>query len=93
MALKQGIDPRIVMTRIGDAYLSLGNFEQAEVNYRKALALGYDKYAYLGLARIHTETNHMDEALKIFTMLLEKEPNDARVTAEVKEFAGRYPAC
>jgi len=52
MARKFGMNPRIAITRMGDAYMSLGDLQRAESKYKEALALGYDKYASLGMARI-----------------------------------------
>ena len=60
-------------------------------NYRNALALGYDKYAYLGMARIHIRRNNRDKAFKILSMLAEKEPGDPRIASEFKAFAEKYP--
>ena len=65
--------------RNGDAYLKLGDLSQAEEYYARALEMGYDKFAYLGMARAHVDKGHKGEALKIFDMLLKKEPDDGRV--------------
>jgi tetratricopeptide (TPR) repeat protein len=89
MAMKYGMKPRIALTRIGDAYFGLKDYEQAETHYKKALALGYDKYAYLGMAKIHAEKNQRDKASKIFEMLFDKMPGDLRVAAEYKEIIGK----
>ena len=78
-ALTYGMEPRVVLTRIGDAYRSLDNFEKAEDNYQKALQYGYDKYAHMGMAKICSMKGKVDEALKIFAMLSEMEPNDPRI--------------
>ncbi len=91
MAIKYGMDPRIALTRIGNAYMSLKEFDEAETHYKKALAIGYDKYAHLGMTRIHAIKDQMDKALEIFSMLLEKEPNDSRVNTELNRFVERYP--
>jgi len=91
-ALKYGMDPKIAITRIGDAYMGLEELDQAEENYKKALAFGYDKYAYLGMARIHTGRNQADSAYKIFSMLVEKEPDDLRIAAEFKRFVEKNPS-
>ena len=83
-ALKYGMAPRIVMTRIGDTYLILKDLEQAEINYKKALDIGYDKYAYLGMARIYLNRGLTDKAFEVLSMLVEKEPDDSRLAAEFK---------
>jgi tetratricopeptide (TPR) repeat protein len=75
-AVKYGMAPRIAVTRIGDAYMSLEDFEKAEAHCTKALSYGYDKFAYLGIVKIYKRRNRMDEALKILNMLVEKEPVD-----------------
>ena len=91
MALKHGMEPRIVFTRIGDAYLRLDDLVEAELNYQKALALGYDKYAYLGIARIHIRRNDTARAAEIFAMLAKKEPNDQRIQAELNNLVEEDP--
>jgi len=91
MALDYGMEPRIALTRIGDAYLELKDVKYAKLNYQKALTLGYDKYAYLGMARIHTEKNNIDKALKILSMLAEKEPDDPRIADELSGFVEKHP--
>jgi tetratricopeptide (TPR) repeat protein len=91
LAMKRGMNPRIALTRIGDAYVSLKDFEQAETYYTKALTLGYDKYAYLGMARIHARKNKIDKVKEIFSSLIENLPNDLRVAAEFKGFVKKYP--
>jgi len=90
MALGYGMEPRIALTRIGDAYLKLKDVKCAKLNYQKALTLGYDKYAYLGMARIHTKKNNIDKALKIFSMLAEKEPDDQRIAAELTALVEKH---
>jgi tetratricopeptide (TPR) repeat protein len=91
MALEYGMEPRIAITRIGNAFMSLDDLDQAEESFKEALAHGYDRYAYLGIARIHVKRNHMDKASEIFTLLLDKEPNDSRIMGELKRFAEKHP--
>lgn len=92
MALKYGMDPKMVMTRIGDAYSQLSDSQQAEIHYKKALDIGYDKFAYLGMSKIHIKKNNMDKAVDIFSILLYKDPNDPRVSAEFRSLVKKYPA-
>ncbi len=91
LAMKHGMDPRIAITRIGDGYLYLKDLEKAEANYEKALTIGYDKFAHIGMARISTRRNHVKKALEILTMLVEKEPDDWRVAAEFRDFIRKHP--
>jgi len=88
-AIKNGMEPRIARTRIGDAYLNLRDYGQAEESYRKAITLGYDKFAYLGIIETHIHKDQKDEAYKILSMLVEREPDDPRVNAAFKRFVER----
>ena len=90
-ALKYGMNKKIVLTRIGDAYMNLQDYDQAEENYKEALVVGYDKYAYLGLARIHMIRNQIDEIYLIFKKLREQEPGDQRIEVEYRAFIEKYP--
>ena len=92
MALKYGMGPKMVMTRIGDAYLQLSDFQQAEIHYKKALDIGYDKFAYLGMVKIHIKKNHMDKAIDVFSILFYNDPNDPRVSAEFRLLVKKHPA-
>jgi tetratricopeptide (TPR) repeat protein len=89
-ALKYGMSKRIGMTRIGDSYLSLDNLEQAEASYKEALSLGYDKYAHLGMLKIHTSRNDKDKAYEVLSLLVKKEPGDPRIASEYKKFGRKY---
>ena len=90
-AMKHGMNPRICLTRIGDSYINLNDFRRAEENYRNALSLGYDKYAYLGMIKIHVMRNELDAASGILSMLAEKDPYDDRIADESKRFYNKYP--
>ncbi len=91
MAQKCGMNPRIVMTRIGDAYFNLDDLNKAEKSYNAALALGYDRYASMGMARIHAIRKQLDEVSRIFSELLKKTPNNPRIISEFKGLLEKYP--
>ncbi len=91
IALENGMDQKIGLTRIGDSYISLNDFERAETNYRKAMSIGYDKYAYLGMTKVHAMKDRLDKALEILKMLVDKEPGDQRISAESKILMEKYP--
>ena len=67
------------------------DFQGAERNYRKAMSLGYDKYAYLGMTKVHAMKDHLDKAMEILKMLVDKEPGDPRISAESRIFMEKYP--
>ena len=90
-ALENGMDKKIGLTRIGDSYISLNDFERAEVSYRKAMAIGYDKYAYLGMTKVHAMKDRLDKALEILKMLVDKEPGDLRISTESRILMEKYP--
>ncbi|MBU1902606.1 MAG: tetratricopeptide repeat protein [Proteobacteria bacterium] len=91
MALENGMNPRVGLARIGDAYVSLNNLDLAEASYRKAMAVGYDKYAYLGISKIHVRKDDFDKASEVLSMLLHKEPEDPRVASETRQLIEKYP--
>jgi tetratricopeptide (TPR) repeat protein len=80
------MNPRIALTRIGDAFLSLHELRNAERYYQRALELGYDKYAYLGMAKIHMRRGEPEKASDIYAMLQGQEPADARIAEAFKRF-------
>ena len=90
-ALKYGMNRRIAMTRIGDSYMNINDLENAEISYQNIVAIGYDKYAYLGMYRIHLKRNHIDKAFETLTMLMKKEPHDPRISSEYNTFVEKYP--
>ena len=90
-ALKYGMDRIRAITRIGDSYVSMNDLENAEINYKKTVAICYDKYAYLGMFRIHLKRNHVDKAFEILAMLMKNEPHDPRISSEYNIFVKKYP--
>ena len=69
----------------------MNDLENAEINYKKTFAIGYDKYAYLGMVRIHLKRNHVDKAFETLAMLMKNEPHDPRISSEYNVFVEKYP--
>jgi tetratricopeptide (TPR) repeat protein len=90
-AQKHGMNRASAMTRIGDCYLSMNDLDNAEISYQITVAAGYDKYAYLGMLRIHLKRNHINEAFETLMLLKKHEPHDTRISAEYNCFIERYP--
>jgi tetratricopeptide (TPR) repeat protein len=67
-----------VLTRAGDCFARLGRLDQAEAVFRRAVAMGYDKAALLGLARLCRERGKWEEALGHYRTVLDRTPGDAR---------------
>ena len=85
------MDQRAGLTRIGDSYISLNELDLAEASYRKAITMGYDKYAYLGISKVHARKDDPHKALKILSMLRQREAEDRRISEESRRFLERYP--
>ena len=85
------MDRQIGLSRIGDSYIRLNDLSMAETNYKKAMAIGYDKYAFLGISKIHEMRGQPEKALEILSMLVRKEPEDPRIHVESRRFVHKYP--
>jgi len=90
-ALENGMDRRVGLSRIGDSYIRLKDLSMAETNYKKAMAIGYDKYAFLGISKIHEMRGEPEKALEILNILVRKEPQDQRIYTESRKFVNKYP--
>jgi len=65
-------------TRVGDACLVLGRFEEAERYYHRSLRIGFDLYAHLGLAKAYLSDEKFDEAEMECRTILERMPDNRR---------------
>jgi hypothetical protein len=68
-----------VLTRLGDAYLRVGNLEQSCAQYRQCLDRN-PKYGpgYVGLAECLRRSGRVDEARRYFSLYLDKFPTGSR---------------
>jgi len=73
---------KVILTRAGDAYKTQGEHETAISYYQKALKVGYDTYAVLGLALIKMSEGKYTEALERLTEIIEREPTNNRPYVE-----------
>ena len=71
--------------------MNINDLENSEISYQKTIAAGYNKYAYLGMYRLHLKRNHIDKAFEILAMLMKKEPHDPRISSEHNIFVEKYP--
>ncbi|MFW5684832.1 MAG: tetratricopeptide repeat protein, partial [Spirochaetota bacterium] len=74
---------KVILTRAGDAHRSLGELSEAEQCYRKALDIGEDLYARLGLAIVARNRDEIAQALDMLETLREQEPDNHRVYVEL----------
>ena len=79
------LEPRnkIAITRIGDCYLVMGDLGQALLYYDKALEIGYDFYALVGSARVHTREKDFGKALEIYQKMANREKGNYRYYNEL----------
>lgn len=75
-------DPRNaqVLCRAGDCFARLGRLDEAEALFQKALIPGFDRSAWLGLARVNTLKGARSAALHCYEVILEHNPADARAS-------------
>jgi len=83
--LENDPDNKVILTRAGDTLRNLNMLDQAEDYYKKALNVGFDTYAVLGLAIISKMRGHFEEALKSLNKLISNDPENARLFIEAAE--------
>lgn len=71
--LKYNEGTQALFTRMGDAYVHLGNNDEAETAYRKAMQLGDDPFAVAGLVRLYCERRDWQQASTLFWRLVADE--------------------
>ncbi len=77
--LKHDPANKVILTRAGDSLRIMGRLEEAEEYYRRALNIGYDIYAVLGLAVISKERGRYAEAAESLEKLAHNDPRNARL--------------
>jgi len=90
-AIKYGMNRISALTRMGDSYASMNDLKNAERSYKKTIKIVYDKYAYLGMYRMHLKRNHLDKAFETLAMLVKNESHDPRISSEYNIFVEKYP--
>lgn len=75
-----GLEPtnKVAITRIGDCYMNLADIESALSYYQKALAVGYDFYAHLGIARAYFYQGRVDLAIETLERIAGRENTNSR---------------
>ncbi len=72
-----------LLTRLADAYRSIGNLAAAEGYYRKNLDNNYDKFSLMGLAKVYTVRGEINEVTNCYRQLVTKEKEDGHFFAEI----------
>jgi thioredoxin-like negative regulator of GroEL len=73
------------LTRAGDACRTLGLLDKARSYYAEALAVGYDLFAELGLAKIEAIEGQWSHALQRLEALRGRESTNLRVAADLAD--------
>lgn len=76
---------KVILTRAGDSLRILGRLDEAEDYYRRALNIGYDAYAVLGLAVISKERGRYAEAVESLQKLAHEDPRNVRLVHALAE--------
>ena len=81
------MDPqnKVILTRSGDAYRNMGDFDNAELFYKKALNIEMDVYAVLGLALINKSKENYPEAIESLEALIKSDTKNHRLYIEIAE--------
>jgi tetratricopeptide (TPR) repeat protein len=80
-------DPRnkVILTRAGDAYRHLSQFDRAVDYYERALNIEFDTYAVLGLAVVAKIQGKYDEAAESLKRLIQQDPKNYRLYLELAD--------
>jgi len=80
-------DPRnkMILTRAGDAYRNLNDFENAQIFYERALNIEFDTYAVMGLALIAKAHGKFEEAITSFKRLIQQDNRNYRLYIELSD--------
>lgn len=80
-------EPRnqVMHSRVGDACLNTGEYDKALEHYKASLAIRFDPYACLGMAKIHRVRENYSEAEKCCQQVLDNTPNYPRALEEMAE--------
>jgi tetratricopeptide (TPR) repeat protein len=80
-------DPRnkVILTRAGDAYRTLGMLDNAVNYYQRALNNEFDTYAVLGLAMVDKSKGNYKEAIESLERLIQQDPKSYRFYIELAD--------
>jgi len=76
--LAQQPDNKIVLTRAGDALRQLGRLDEAQTHYQRALDIGPDVYARMGLALIAKHQRRFGQAVGLLEQVMALDPDNSR---------------
>ncbi len=83
--LKKDPDNKVILTRAGDAYREIGDLDNAELYYTKALNIEFDSFAVIGLALLNKARGNYHEAIDSLSSLILNDPRNHRLYSEMAE--------
>jgi len=75
----------MILTRAGDAYRSIRDFDKAIDYYQRALNIEFDTYAVLGLAIVAKAQARYDEAIESLKRLIQQDVRNHRLYIELAD--------
>jgi tetratricopeptide (TPR) repeat protein len=85
MILDQDPRNKVILTRSGDAYRNLNDYDKAKEYYQRALNIEFDTYAVLGLAIVAKAQGKYDEASESLARLIPQDPKNFRLYMELAD--------
>jgi tetratricopeptide (TPR) repeat protein len=76
---------KVILTRIGDAYRALGEYDESEKSYKQAINIEFDAYAILGLSLINKQKGNYAEAIDSLQGLVKTDTRNARLYLEIAD--------
>lgn len=83
--LKTDPENKVILTRAGDAYREIGDLDNAEIYYTKALNIEFDSFAVIGLALLNKARGNYSEAIDSLSSLILNDPRNHRLYTEMAE--------
>jgi len=75
----------MILTRMGDAYRNLNEYEKAKEYYERALNIEFDTYAVMGLALLARAQGNYDESIISFKRLIQQDSRNYRLYIELSD--------
>ena len=85
--LRHSEGTQALFTRMGDAYLNLGDLDAAEKSYLRGLEIGHDRFALIGLIQLYCDTNQSEKATIKFWELTEQESD---IATQMEDLCKRF---
>ena len=76
---------KVILTREGDSYRTMGQYDEAEQFYKAALNIEFDVYAILGLALINKKRGNYEEAIESLFGLMKNDAKNHRLYTEIAD--------